>query len=336
MSGWQLIESAPRDGTRVDLWVHWPERDLTYRVPDAYWNGRCWQLGAFDETQFLYRPTVTHWQSLPTPPYRSDPTMTDPHELADRLARLAEKANLSIWFAGPLCGEEEHRMISVGGYNLSDRPLREHHYEDTILEVWDNPNNTSDVEATAALLCELINNLPTILSALRIPATSSPYTGYPPSAFDPISDTPASDREARAFELLVDLQSALVLTREHNPFISVKAFVDGSNKYDRVSKYLHASQYAHQVLSAAEQRGFERAREMAADPETVNRVARALFCIDEGWESLDQLHGKTIDYWFRCTEDNGREDAGCYRQCEDHRKNARFILAAINPERTEP
>lgn len=70
---WQAIESAPRDGSRIDLWVHWPEHDRRDRTADAFWNveeGE-WQLGEFHAGQFVHRPTATHWMPRPEAPEAS-------------------------------------------------------------------------------------------------------------------------------------------------------------------------------------------------------------------------------------------------------------------------
>lgn len=77
MSGWQPIETAPKDGTIIDLWV---VCSPAWRPPNGEWDryadcsfreGR-WrefniQLGEWisieDENW-----TVTHWMPLPEPP----------------------------------------------------------------------------------------------------------------------------------------------------------------------------------------------------------------------------------------------------------------------------
>jgi hypothetical protein len=57
------------------------------------------------------------------------------------------------WFAGVLTGEEpEGQVISIGPFSFKGRPNRDHHYEDTICEVWDNPNLAEGAEANAALI----------------------------------------------------------------------------------------------------------------------------------------------------------------------------------------
>lgn len=42
VSGWQLIETAPKDGTKVDLWFKWWRADtdtfLGRRTTDCYWS----------------------------------------------------------------------------------------------------------------------------------------------------------------------------------------------------------------------------------------------------------------------------------------------------------
>jgi hypothetical protein len=71
---------------------------------------------------------------------------------------LDAAATQGVWFAGPLTtNDDDQRFISVGPYDLSDRPNNDHHYEDTILEVWDNPNNDGEPEANAALIVALVN-----------------------------------------------------------------------------------------------------------------------------------------------------------------------------------
>lgn len=70
VSGWREMVDAPRDGTRVDLWVLWPEDGTASREADAYWNADAeeWQLGQYHAGQYVERPIPTHWQPLPHPP----------------------------------------------------------------------------------------------------------------------------------------------------------------------------------------------------------------------------------------------------------------------------
>lgn len=74
-SGWRSMESAPRDGTKIDLWTFWPpsENDPPKggrRIADAIWHEsvRDWYAGNFYLHQYAAKPVATHWQPLPTPP----------------------------------------------------------------------------------------------------------------------------------------------------------------------------------------------------------------------------------------------------------------------------
>jgi hypothetical protein len=74
--GWQPIETAPRDGTPIDIWGevgnHADEEDG--RITDAYWHAGlkgfvfwCQELEYGDGAlQFIKSPT--HWMPLPNPP----------------------------------------------------------------------------------------------------------------------------------------------------------------------------------------------------------------------------------------------------------------------------
>jgi hypothetical protein len=66
---WQPIETAPKDGTKVDLWVNF-QRSGWGRVADAYWNDevRDWQLGGFNAVEYDVRPEISHWMPSPSGP----------------------------------------------------------------------------------------------------------------------------------------------------------------------------------------------------------------------------------------------------------------------------
>ena len=80
--GWQPIETAPRDGTLVDLWVRLPDGSAI-RLADCYWGrdqrgkrGKCWHAPYMDY-QAEYGPVprnhaITHWRPLPAPPEASE------------------------------------------------------------------------------------------------------------------------------------------------------------------------------------------------------------------------------------------------------------------------
>lgn len=61
--GWQDISSAPKDGTRIDVWVP----GIIERSPNTFWNKR---EGVWESHTGLYftDPAPTHWMPLPSPP----------------------------------------------------------------------------------------------------------------------------------------------------------------------------------------------------------------------------------------------------------------------------
>lgn len=73
--GWQGIEGAPRDGTRIRL-GH--ERDASSMKLDGIfpvrgqWNGRCWQMNSLfvlpGGRHGLMSNEPTHWMPLPPAP----------------------------------------------------------------------------------------------------------------------------------------------------------------------------------------------------------------------------------------------------------------------------
>lgn len=70
MASWQPIETAPLDGTEVDLWAHWPETGARRRVADAFFSvdHDDWQLGQYRRFQFAHPPILTHWMPKPESP----------------------------------------------------------------------------------------------------------------------------------------------------------------------------------------------------------------------------------------------------------------------------
>jgi hypothetical protein len=81
VSEWQPIETAPKDGTRIDIWefCHDPAwRDETgiengTRIVDVWWQDGEWM--AFNERDgdvcgvgFNEHYTVSHWMPVPPPP----------------------------------------------------------------------------------------------------------------------------------------------------------------------------------------------------------------------------------------------------------------------------
>jgi len=72
-SPWQPIETAPKDGSKIDLWAKF-EKSGWRRVPDAHWNEAIgdWQLGNFNAADYMVRPEITHWMPLPPTPEAPD------------------------------------------------------------------------------------------------------------------------------------------------------------------------------------------------------------------------------------------------------------------------
>ncbi len=76
-TGWRPIDTAPRDGTRVDLWVIHPDRP-GYRETDCRWEtddeGSEWfdrRGGMVEGFKILDQPYLiraTHWRPIPGPP----------------------------------------------------------------------------------------------------------------------------------------------------------------------------------------------------------------------------------------------------------------------------
>ena len=58
--GWRPIETAPKDGTRILVWVEGAE---SHEI--VGWLGDCWFNG--DVTDFMFGDP-THWMPLPEPP----------------------------------------------------------------------------------------------------------------------------------------------------------------------------------------------------------------------------------------------------------------------------
>lgn len=77
--GWQLIESAPRDGSLIDLWMRsyfWTadgdkQLSVQQRVPEAIWFNGQWTNSDGNPHGYLDGFTdyeLSHWMPLPSPP----------------------------------------------------------------------------------------------------------------------------------------------------------------------------------------------------------------------------------------------------------------------------
>lgn len=67
---WQPIETAPRDGTNIDLWVKTKDC-FECRLPNCFFcteTGAWYVKGDFGEYEPLDGGMPTHWMPLPAPP----------------------------------------------------------------------------------------------------------------------------------------------------------------------------------------------------------------------------------------------------------------------------
>lgn len=73
MNEWQSIETAPKDGRLIDLWMDGE------RLPDCFWYSQCEEWGQRSHWQQKYAETgadcsfpvagaPSHWMPLPPPP----------------------------------------------------------------------------------------------------------------------------------------------------------------------------------------------------------------------------------------------------------------------------
>jgi len=65
-SKWQPIETAPKDGTAVDLWVKSGDGKMRWRIPDCWWHtgSNLWRALSVA----IHPSNVTHWMPPPDPP----------------------------------------------------------------------------------------------------------------------------------------------------------------------------------------------------------------------------------------------------------------------------
>lgn len=69
--GWESIESAPKDGTNVDLWCAAPAISPPARIPDC-WNayGEWRSYDASGDVQAIHPDYLTHWRPIPAHPVK--------------------------------------------------------------------------------------------------------------------------------------------------------------------------------------------------------------------------------------------------------------------------
>ena len=84
MGDWRPIETAPMDGTKIDVWeyCHNPEWrpkehgfENGHRIVDVEWKDGCWQEYNLDRSEWWkinnQHYTVSHWMPTPEPPKKS-------------------------------------------------------------------------------------------------------------------------------------------------------------------------------------------------------------------------------------------------------------------------
>jgi hypothetical protein len=78
MSAWQEISTAPKDGSKIDIWGKF-EKSGWRRVPNAHWNEKMknWQLGDYNASDYMVKPIITHWMPIPEPPAPSKARQTE-------------------------------------------------------------------------------------------------------------------------------------------------------------------------------------------------------------------------------------------------------------------
>lgn len=71
MTNWRSIETAPMDGTLVDLWI---EADgARFRATDYRWTGTAWEYKHGGTIEYNFGNgdmRATHWHAIPVPPTR--------------------------------------------------------------------------------------------------------------------------------------------------------------------------------------------------------------------------------------------------------------------------
>lgn len=68
MSEWQPIATAPKNLTRVDVWVKVDDTGAGYRVANAYHFREWWWDSSSGAQAYRIMPDPTHWMPLPEPP----------------------------------------------------------------------------------------------------------------------------------------------------------------------------------------------------------------------------------------------------------------------------
>jgi hypothetical protein len=65
---WRPIDSAPMDGTEIDVWCPETGKEWGYRVADAYWCAASGKWHVNGESWLTWKNAPTHWQHKPNGP----------------------------------------------------------------------------------------------------------------------------------------------------------------------------------------------------------------------------------------------------------------------------
>jgi hypothetical protein len=70
--GWQPIETAPKDGTPVDLFSQYGRRWCNYRwdkqIRRGMWSDAAYAHRVWHDRPCMYEASVTHWMPIPSAP----------------------------------------------------------------------------------------------------------------------------------------------------------------------------------------------------------------------------------------------------------------------------
>jgi len=67
---WQPIDTAPRDGRDIDVWVRHTSSGTEERIVDVCWYNGGWY--SYERDFFEVSFEVTHWMPIPAGPGASD------------------------------------------------------------------------------------------------------------------------------------------------------------------------------------------------------------------------------------------------------------------------